>query len=177
MDDIASGAVKILSSLADVTAALGSFPANDPNTTLQGKPWIFKDDLLVVMEGQSVFYATLALAVVCSDAGGWGDPAALTTPRFNRLKLDIHVDSLRDSGHSITETSGAPKQRGKALFTLINTHLHRTNPDMQLWGDLRTVGCQLLTEPSFVPMPDGDGVYTGTAYYGAVVFGSTDTVT
>jgi hypothetical protein len=177
MDDIASGVVKFLSALTDVTAGLGSFPANDPNTTLQGKPWIFKDDLLVVMEGQSVFYSTLAIALVCSDGGGWSEPSPLTTPRFNRLKLDIHVDSLRDSGHSIAETSGEPKSRGKALFTLVNTHLHRINPDMQLWGDLRTVGCQLLTEPSFVPMPDGDGVYTGTAYYGVSVFGATDTVT
>lgn len=177
MDDIGSGAVKFLSGLTAVTSALGSFPADDPNTTLQSKPWIFKDDLLVRMEGQSVFYTTLALALVCSNGGGWSDPAPLSTPRFNRLQVDIYVDSLRDSGRSVTETSGAPKQRATTLFTLVNTFLHRTNPDMQLWGDLRTVGCQLLTEPKFVPMPDGDGVYMGTAYYGAVVFGSTDTVT
>ncbi len=177
MDDVGSGAVKFLSGLTAVTAALGSFPANDANTSLQGKPWIFKDDLLVRMEGQSIFYVTQALALVCSDGGGWAVPAPLTTPRFTRLQVDIYVDPLRDSGHSITETSGATKQRGKAMFTLANLYLHRTSPDAVLWGDLRTVGCELLTEPRFEPVPDGDGLQLGTAFFGVMVFGSTDTVT
>jgi hypothetical protein len=174
VDDIGSGAVKFLSGIGAVTAALGSFPGTDSNVSLQGKPWIFKDDILVRMEGQSVFLTTLAMAVVCSDAGGWGDPSPLTTPRFNRLQVDIYVDPLRDAGHSITETPGATKGRGKGLFTLINYYLHRTNPDMVLWGDLRTVGCQLITEPKFVPVPDGDVLQMGTAYYGVSVFGGTD---
>src|SRR5262249_21508369 len=117
------------------------------------------------------------MAIVCSDAGGWGEPQPLTTPRYNRLQGDIYVDPLRGSDHSIQETSGATRQRGKTLFTLVNFHLHRTNPDMQLWGDLRTTGCQLLTEPQFRPFPDGDGVQYATAYYGVSVFGATDALT
>jgi len=114
------------------------------------------------------------VALVCSDAGGWNEPQPLITPRFNRLQVDIWADPLRDASHSITETSGGTKQRIKAVFAVMNFALHRTNPDMQLWGDLRTVGCQLLTEPQALLEPDGDGIYKGTAYYGVSVFGVTD---
>jgi hypothetical protein len=179
VDNVASGAVKVLAALSDVTAAVGTFPASD--TVNYGVPWIFNTDILVTMEGTSAVIGTNAMAIVCSDAGGWGEPMPLTTPRYNRLQVDFWVDPLRDSSHNITETAGATIQRGKQLFTLVNLHLHRTNPDMQLWGDLRTVGCQLLTEPQFLGVTDaemgGVPVQKGTAYYGVSVFGATDVVT
>jgi|SRR6516225_1477735 hypothetical protein len=173
MDDVASGAVQVLRQVTPLLALIGSFSANaDPS--FAGQPWIFKDDILVRVEGQSVFYGSNAVALVCSDAGGWNEPQPLITPRFNRLQVDIWADPLRDASHSITETSGGTKQRIKAVFAVMNFALHRTNPDMQLWGDLRTVGCQLLTEPQALLEPDGDGIYKGTAYYGVSVFGVTD---
>ena len=171
MDDVASGAVLILRTYPDVTALLGSFPQTDTNPGFAGQPWIFKDDILIRAEGQSIVYGTSALALVCSDAGGWGEPMPLTTPRYNRLQVDIWADPQRDAFHNIIETSGVTRQRIKACFATLNFHLHRTDPDMQLWGDLRTAGCQLLTEPAAQPVPDGDGVLKATAYYGVSVFG------
>lgn len=173
---MASGAVRYLQAASAVTALVGSFPSTDPNPGFAGKPWIFKDDRLVRTEGQSVTYGAQAVALVCADAGGWSVPAPLTTPRFTRLAVAIYVDALRDSGHNITETAGATRQRGKAVFNAIQARLHRTNPDAVLWGDLRTVGCELVTEPQFMDDPDADGGQAGTAYFGVLIFGATDGV-
>src|SRR6516164_8825296 len=112
MDTVASGAVKTLVALTDVTALAGYFT----DAVNHGVPWIFNTDVLVTIEGASVTYGSQACAIVCADAGGWGEPQPLTTPRFNRLQVDFWVDPLRDSGHSVTETSGATIARGKALF-------------------------------------------------------------
>lgn len=167
LDDVASGAVAYLSTFSDVLALLGSVPVagGDPNS---GRPYIFKDDLLATLEGTS------QAALVCSDYGGWGAPLPLATPRFVRLSVELFVDPARDSAHNINESQGLTRQRGKALFAQVNYHLHRTAADAVSWGDLRTVGCELLTEPQFLRADDGDGLQHGQAFYGVLVFGSAD---
>jgi hypothetical protein len=171
---VASGAVQYLSAVPAVTSLLGSFAQTDPSPGFAGRPWIFKDDRLVRLEGQSVVYGAQAVCLVCTEAGGWAVPEPLTTPYFMRLEVGIYVDPLRDAAHNITETSGTTRQRGRAVAAAVRSALHRTDPDAVLWGDLRTVGCQLLTEPQFLPDPDGDGIQAGMAYYGVLVFGASD---
>jgi hypothetical protein len=171
VDDVASGAVKYLSGFSDVTSLLGAFSVSDPNTGFAGRPWLFADNnqgVLKVMEGSS------AAALVCSDFGGWDVPPPIGTVRFRRLRVDVWVDPLRDAQANVTETSSITANRGLAVFAAVQFRLQRTNPDAVLWGDLCTVGCQMLTDIQFLPVPDGDWLMRGTAYYGVTCSGWSD---
>jgi hypothetical protein len=171
VDDVASGAVKFLTKFADVTGLLGSFPLSDQIAANAGRPWLFADNnqgVLATMEGSS------AAAVVCGDYGGWDVPPMLGTLRFRRLRVDVWVDPLRDVNRSVTETSSLTTNRGLAVFAALQFHLQRTDNDAIFWGDLCTVGCQLLTDIQFTPVPDGDWLQRGTAYYGVAASGWSD---
>jgi hypothetical protein len=171
MDDVASGAVKYLTGFADVTTLLGAFSLADPEAPNAGKPWLFSDNnqgVFQTMEGSG------AAAVVCSDFGGWSVPEPLGTMRFRRLRLDVWVDPLRDAAHNITESSSITANRGLAVFAAVQFRLQRTNPDAVLWGDLVTVDCHLITDIQFAPVPDGDWLLRGTAYYGVSTSGWSD---
>jgi hypothetical protein len=162
VDDVATGAVKYLTGFSDVTSLLGSYPLSDP-PGFAGKPWLFSDanqGVLKVMEGTS------AAAVVCADFGGWEVPAQLATARYRRLRVDMWIDPQRDASQNVTESSSITANRGLALFNAVQFRLQRTDPDAVFWGDLCTIGCQLLTEPVFQPVSDGDWLLMGTAYYG-----------
>lgn len=171
MDNVASGAVKYLVTFSDVTSLLGSFSPSDPNPGFAGKPWLFSDNnqgVLKVMEGTS------AAGVVCGDAGGWDVPPPMGTVRMRRLRVDIWVDPLRDVNANVIETSAITAGRGMAVFNAVQFRLHRTDPDAVTWGDLVTTGCQLLTDPQFLPVADGDWLLRGTAYYGVTFSGWSD---
>jgi len=163
VDDVASGAVRYLAAFPDVTGLLGAFPAGDPIAANAGQPWLFADTnagVLKVMEGSS------AAAVVCGDFGGWSVAEPLGTLRFRRLRLDVWVDPVRDSGSNVTESSSLTTNRGLAVFAAVQFRLQRTDPDAVLWGNLVTTDCHLLTDIQFLPVPDGDMLQRGTAYYG-----------
>lgn len=176
MDDVATGAVKYLGTFSDVTSLLGAFPANDPVVANANKPWLFSDNrtmdgnpgMLQRMEGTS------AAGVVVADFGGWDVPPAGGTLRFRRLRVDIWIDPNRDANSNIAESSSATSKRGSAVFNALQFRLQRTDPDAVLWGDLVTVGCQLLVDVVFTPVTDGDGLQRGTAYYGVAASGWTD---
>lgn len=171
MDDVGTGAVRYLSQFADVTSLLGFFPVSDPNPSNAGQPWLFSDTtagVLARLEGTS------QCAVVCSDFGGWTAPAPLGTGRFRRLRVDIWVDPLRDVNNNVLESSSLTTNRGLAVFNAVQFRLHRTNPDTVTWGDLVTYGCQLLTEPQFTVVPDGDYLQSAPAYFGVMFSGWTD---
>lgn len=176
MDDVARGAVKFLSGFSDVTSLLGSFPLNDPVGGNAGKPWLFSDNrnmdgspgMLTRVEGTS------KAALVCSDFGSWDVPPALGTLRFRRLRVDIWIDPNRDANSNIIDSSSITSNRGLAVFAAVQFRLQRTDPDTVLWGDLVTVGCQLLVDAVFTPVTDGDGLQRGTAYYGVAASGWSD---
>ena len=170
MDDVSTGAVRYLSQFSDVTSLLGSYPPTDP-PSFANKPWLFSDmnqGVLKVMEGTS------AAAVVCADFGGWEVPVPMATARFRRLRVDIWIDPQRDAGQNFTESSSVTANRGMAVFNALQFRLHRRDPDAVVWGDLVTVGCQLLTEPVFQPVIDGDWLLRGTAYFGVEFSGWSD---
>jgi hypothetical protein len=171
VDDVASGCVKYLAGFSDVTSLLGAFSVADPVTPNAGKPWLFSDNnqgVLATMEGSS------AAGIVCSDYGGWSVPEPISTMRFRRLRVDIWVDALRDSGRNVIESSSLTTNRGLAVFAAAQFHLHRTDNDAVFWGDLCTIGCHLLTDIHFLPVPDGDWLQRGTAYYGVTASGWSD---
>jgi hypothetical protein len=171
VDDVASGSVKYLSGFSDVTSLLGAFPGTDPNPGFANAPWLFSDSnqgVLKVMEGSS------ASAVVCGDFGGWDVPPPLGTIRMRRLRVDIWTDPLRDANSNVTETSELTANRGMGVFNAVQFRLQRTDPDAVFWGDLCTVGCQLLTDIQFLPVTDGDWLLRGTAYYGVQFSGWAD---
>lgn len=181
VDSVAGGAVKYINTLPDVVALLGAYPANDPIPANAGRPWVFNSDLGCTMLGSA------SVALVCKNYGGVSVAAPLTTPRFLRLAVDFWVDPLRDAAGNAKETSGATVGRGLTVFSVLNTHLHRRTPDPVIWGDLVTVGCELLTEPQFFEVSDqgqpvsagsgwGNRPQWGTAYYLVSLFGYTDAV-
>lgn len=171
MDNVGSGAVKYLGTFPDVTSLLGSFPLTDPSPGLAGKPWLFSDNnqgILKVMEGTS------SAGIVCGDFGGWDVPPPMGTIRMRRLRVDIWIDPLRDVNANVIETSSITAGRGMEVFNAVQFRLHRTDPDTVTWGDLVTTGCQLLTDPQFLPVTDGDWLLRGTAYYGVQFSGWSD---
>ncbi len=170
MDDVATGAVRYLAGFTDVTSLLGVYPLTDP-PGFAGKPWLFSDmnqGVLKVMEGTS------AAAIVCADFGGWDVPVQMSTARYRRLRIDIWIDPQRDAAQNVTESSSVTANRGMAVFNAVQFRLHRRDPDAVLWGDLCTIACQLLTEPVFQPVSDGDWLLRGTAFYGTEFTGWTD---
>ncbi len=176
MDNVASAAVKYILTLSDVVALLGSYPVTDPIAANAGKPWVFSEDTFTTVEGTGL------VALVCSDDGTYSVAPPLTTPQFHRLAIAIWADPARDTRGNIAESAGATIARGKAVFTTLNFHLHRTTGDSQMWGDMRVSVSQLLTGPKFFSVPDvgqledlGSGTSSkpqrGVAYYGITAFG------
>ena len=99
--------------------------------------------------------------------------------------MTIWADPARDSAGNITEGAGKTIARGKEVWQVLNSYLHRTTGDPQMWGDLRTATCQLLSGPHFFGATDVGApasARTGTtsrpqlgqAYYGVSVFGYSD---
>lgn len=170
MDDVGSGAAKYLSGFSDVTSLLGSFSLTDPIVGNQGQPYLFNSDLLVDLKGTS------AAALVVSDFGGWSAPPMLGSQRFRRLRVDVWQDALRDAEGNVSISTEGMVNLANVVFNAVQRHLHRRDPDTVVWGDLVTFACQLLTEPQFAKVPDGDWGMLGTAYYGVSFSGWTDAV-
>lgn len=172
MDDVASAAYKYLSGVTAVTSLLGSFPGSDAVAVNRGKPYLFKDEMIVLLQG------TQAACIVLSAMGSWNTADDLVTPRYPRLSVDIYVDPLRAAGN-VLETAGATKGRGETLFTTLNHYLHRTDPQPQIWGDMVTTSCKLMAAPQFaliVGQNEGDRQVHGQAFYAVSFFGYTDAV-
>lgn len=172
VDDIGTASYQYLKTVANVTAQLGAFAADDPVVANRGLPWIFVEDLLVTVQNSS------SAAVVCSDAGTAASPLPLGTAIARRLQLDIYVDPPRDAANNITSTKGATRNIGNTLIASLFAALHRTNPDTQIWGDLVTINSQLLSEGDWLATPegDGDGMQMKTIYYSVLTGGWTDSV-
>jgi hypothetical protein len=170
-DDVGTGAVRFLSTCSDVTGLLGSFSRTDPIAANASKPWLFSDTSQGVL---TVVKGTSAAALVMADFGGWDVPPPLGTLRFRRLRADIWIDPARDGNGNVTETSSLTTNRGLAVFAALQFRLQRTDADAVFWGDLCTVGCQLLTDVVFTAVPDGDWMQRGIAYYGVQCAGWSD---
>lgn len=173
---MATGSWYFLTQFSDITALLGSFPADDPNPANAGQPWLFSDpnmDVLAYVQGSS------RAAIVLGGFGSWSSAGAFSTMQFPRLRVDFWVDPARDAGGNITESAVYTEQRGLKLAETVHHHLQRTDPDVVMWGDMATLACQGLTfPPQFGAInpapPGGDWLQRGTAFYGLTVAGWAD---
>lgn len=172
-DDVASGAYQHISSLTDVLALVGAFPADDPDNA--GIPWVFTRNLYTRMEAQSIVKGSQAVALVCVNAGQSSSPLDYSTVRWQRLEVDIWVDPLRDQYGNITSPSET-EGRGDDVFTALDRHLHRASSGdkTEQWGDLVTVNGIRMTAPVWYPVPDGDGLIRGVCFWDIGTFGSWD---
>jgi hypothetical protein len=170
-DDVAIAAWTYIRTFSDVQGIVGTFPEDDPNG-FAGLPYLFTDNLLVQMKGSQTS------AVVFNDAGGWQAPPQYGSQRFRRLRVDVWTDPLRDASDNIVVTKSNTVNRCLQVFNILHRHLQRRDSDIQVWGDMVTYGCQLLTEPNPDQVPDGDsqgmGLIMGTAFYGVCISGWTD---
>lgn len=151
-DTIAQGAVMYLSGFDDVLDVLGTFP----NTTT---PYLFQQSLWVAMEGTS------STAAVLSRAGGWAGPNVHNTLRFPRLQLEMYCDPLRDDDGNVTDPAEA-ERRIEAAYRVLDSHLHRPQSGIQMWGAVRTIACARQVEPVVYPVPDGGGLLRLLVFYG-----------
>lgn len=153
-DDIVSGAVTFLYGQPDVLAVLGSDPDG---------PWLFQYDLWAkaLMEGSE------STALVVSSDGGWAGPNLQNTLRFPRLQIDVYADPIRDQRSNMSDP-GEVQRRAYQAFQVVDKHLHRVNSGTQMWGSVRTVSCNRLTEPVVYRVPDGDGLLRCQVYYAVV---------
>lgn len=172
-DDVASGVWWYLTSLPDVLAAVGSFPADDPDNA--NVPWIFVRNQLARMEDMSVVKGSQAVSLVCINMGQSSTPSPSFSARFQRLEVDIWVDPLRDAMGNVTNPSET-EGRGNSVFGIIDSHLHRvaTDQNTQQWGDLITVASIRMTEPVWYVVPDGDGLIRGACFFDVATYGNND---
>lgn len=172
-DDVASGAWQFLTGQPDVLAVVGAFPADDPDNA--NIPWIFVRNVYTRMEDVSIVKHSQAVSLVCVYQGQSTPPLMTSTVQNQRLEVDIWVDPLRDVMGNVTSPSEA-EGRGNAVFSIIDSHLHRmaVNDNMQQWGDLVTVGSLRMAGPVWSPVPDGDGLIRGVCMYDVGCYGNYD---
>lgn len=150
-DDLVQGAVKYLADFADVVAVLGMFG--------DGTPYLFQHELWAELEG------TGGTAAVIRRAGSWSGANPHNRLRFPRIALDLWADPLRDpAGH--TSQPGEVHRRLEGVYFVFDDRLHRPTGDTQMWGEIRTIGCLRLGEPTEpLAVADGDGLLRQTVYY------------
>jgi len=172
-DDVGSGSYYYISSLPDVLALIGSFPADDPDNA--GIPWVFTRNLYTRMEAQSIVKGSQAVALVCINAGQSSSPLDYSTVRWQRLEIDLWIDPLRDQYGNITSPSET-EGRGDDVFKALDSHLHRASSGdkTEVWGDLITVNSIRMTAPVWYPVPSGDGLIRGVCFYDVGTFGNVD---
>lgn len=145
-DDLIFGAAKYLTACSDVLAVLGS--------SSEG-PYLFQHDLWAEMEGSG------STAIVLRRAGSWSGGNPHNRLRFPRLAVDIWADPLRD-----VNKPGEVHQRLETVYLTVDDRLHRPTGQTQMWGDVRTIGCTRLGEPTEPEaVADGDGLLRQTVFY------------
>lgn len=145
-DDIVSGAVKFLLAQPDVVAAVGTFIIGGQLT-----PGIFGYRTVGTIEGTSKTCAVL------TNDGGWAGANLHNTLRFPRLTLNIWADPIRDAGRNATNVNEVMR-RSFAVYKVFDRHLHRIGGDDVMFGNVRVITSTRLTEPTIIPIPDGDGL-------------------
>lgn len=151
LDDLIQGAVKYLAGFSDVLAVLGAFTDNTP--------YLFQHELWTDMEGSG------STAAVVRRAGSWSGGNPHNRLRFPRIAVDLWADPHRDANHNITQP-GEVYRRLETVYFAVDDHLHRPTGDTQMWGDVRTIGCLRLGEPTEpLAVGDGDGLLRQTVYY------------
>ncbi len=153
-DDIVQAAATWLLGFPDVVSALGTFVIDGVPT-----PGLFQYSNWVNIGGSS------STSCVIDSEGGWAAANPHNTLRFPRLSINVWADPIRDSINNNAD-SGEARRRATQTFWTIDRHLHRAQGGSQIWGDLRTVDCVRLTEPTLYIVPDGDGLVRLMAYYG-----------
>ncbi len=154
-DDLVQGLVKWLLEFPDIAAVLGTYP--DTST-----PWLFQHSLWATVEGSQ------GTAAVVSRGGGWAGANEHNTMRFPRISLELYADPIRDAARNLSDP-GEVWRRIDAAFNAFDTRLHRPAGQDVRWGDVRTLGCLRLGEPSVYPVPDGEGVLRLQCFYGVAV--------
>lgn len=154
-DDLVSGAATYLLSLTDVTTLLGKF---DDNT-----PWIFQRDMPVNMEISD------KVAVVVTSAGPWGAPNDYNTASFERLSIQIWAGPIRQTGGVGVVEDSETHRRARAIYRVIDKHLHRVGGGVQQWGSIRSVTSRRFSGYDDYKIPDGNGIVIGTQIYGVEI--------
>ena len=169
--DVASGVYWHLSSLPDVLGVTGSFPAEEPDNS--SVPWTVVRNVYTRMEDVSIVKGSQAVALVCCYMGQGRSPLETSTVRFQRLKIDIWVDPLRDVMGNVTNPSET-EHRGLNVYSVLDSRLHRVATDQmtQLWGDLITVAATVCPSRCGIRCRTGTALIRGACFYSVGTFGN-----
>lgn len=150
-DDLVSGVAGYLLSLSDVVAAVGE--------TEEGTPYIFQRDQPINLENNA------SSVIVVNSAGPWGAANDYNTAEFERLAISIWTGAIRGSTGDIVEDAETFR-RGKAVWKVVDKHLHRVRGGHQWWGSIRSVTSRRFGGYDAYQIPDGNGIVVGTHIYG-----------
>ena len=143
--DVVSGCAMYLAAQSVLTDLLGKFDSD-------GTPYLFQDEIrLAVLE------TTQEAALVVGDGGSWGSGNEHNTMEFPRIRIELYVDPIRDSLHNELERSETMR-RGRAIWKVVDSLLHRPQGGTQMWGSVRTLSCVKLARPEPYPVSDGNGM-------------------
>jgi hypothetical protein len=153
-DDLVSGVAGYLLTLSDVLAVVGE--------TEEGTPMIFQRDMPFNME------IGAKSAIVVTSAGPWGSSNDHNTAEFERLGIQIWTGPIRAEDDSIVEDAETYR-RGKAVWRIVDRHLHRVRGGHVWWGSIRSVTSRRFGGYDDYAVPDGNGVVIGTHIYGVEI--------
>lgn len=153
-DDLVSGVTKYLLSLPDVVAAVGK--------SSKGTPYIYQRDQRTNLENKA------ASAIVVTSAGPWGTPNDYNTAEFERLGIQIWTGAIRGPDGEIIENDETHR-RCKAVWRIVDKHLHRVRGGDMWWGSIRSVTSRRFGGYDDYMLPDGNGIVVGTQIYGVEI--------
>lgn len=160
-DDLIQGAVKYLAAQPGVVAVLGSSVDNAGNPY----PYLFQHDQWAGLDGSTFLEGSGSTAAVVRRAGSWSGGNPHNRLRFPRIAVDIWADPQRNAAMNVT-APGEVYHRMETVYFAIDDRLHRPTGETQMWGDVRTIGCLRLGEPTEPDaVADGDGLLRQTVYY------------
>lgn len=152
--DVISGCAEYLSAQSVLTDLLGKFD--------DGDPYLFQDEIrFVELEG------TQKTALVVCDGGSWNSGNEHNTMEFPRLRIDLYVDPLRDDDLNYVEPAETMR-RGRRIWKVVDSLLHRPQGGTQMWGQVRTLSCVKLGRPEPYPVTDGDGMLRFMGFFAVV---------
>lgn len=103
-------------------------------------------------------------AVVLAEGSNWLPPNMHNTMQFPSLRVDVYLDPIRDaSGNAVSPDL---KPRFLPVQRELVRILHRPQGDVELWGDVRTLGSQQLGSWQYSRFSDTDGTGIASSSFG-----------
>lgn len=147
-DDLLAGATTYLLSLPDLVGLVGFNHLG---------PYIWQEDKGINFEDE----AAVGIVVTTSSIGIVDEAH---TQHFERLGIEIWASPIRDEIGNIVEAAET-RRRLMKVYSVVDRYLHRTAPQTQYWGEIRTHSSERIGNIDRFPADDGNGILIGQVFY------------